>query len=610
MNVSKNNTHLSSLIVFISVFILIASISQIIVCANNEKDYTTMPKGVSNTDNRDDRNNNKIEDTFEEKIKTLNSTDNVNVIVTLTQRDEGFIKFSETHGAILGEFFTIIDAVSLTIPIENITKIASYPAVELLCEDGEIHTSLDTALPVQYADKKTLQAAGFDVDGSGITIAIADTGLNPEHSSIKTMPDGKTKKIIGWVDVINGKTTPYDNDWGGAHGTRCGIIAAGIGTGSPSFSLIGVAPWAKLVGVKTMRDGGSTLDTDLLKATQWVLDHRIEYGINVFSMSLGGGGGQRDGNTALDKAIEKIVSAGVSCVVAAGNSGPSPNTILVPGCNRKTITVGGVGSDYVILDRSSRGPTADGRIKPDICTIGVVRMPDGSGGVSTHMGTSFACPQASGAVALILQYHSKLLDKYDTPTLKSSIVLSPDMIKDILMKSTIQPSSGGPYPNNNYGNGVMNVKGALTMLKNKNYIPMAKFAVSGAQSTDSPITFDASGSIDPNGDTLIYSWNFGDGTTGTGKTVNHTYSNAGSCTVSLTVKDSKNNANDFGASSTIINQLITTTKSLNIVTGNKLPVPSITANGVNVNRNYILNFSAGEQISLDASKSTDPDGQV
>ncbi|MFA5772700.1 MAG: PKD domain-containing protein, partial [Thermoplasmata archaeon] len=596
------HSYILTLTVFLSITTLLLSIFQCTLFAGTGQDIDAIPIISLTAESKNDLNNNRIQDNLEEELKTINATDNVTVLVTLVPRDEGFLKFAESCGAQIKKFYTITDAVLLVAAVENITKLTAYPAVEMIYKNEKTHSYLDSSVPAVFGDKAALTGAGFDVDGSGVTMSILDSGIDPTKPSLATLPDGKPK-IVGWKDCVRGKPDPYDEGW---HGTFVASAAAAVGR-SPYFA--GMAPGVQLVIV--LGSGGDGSVNYIFDGLQWILENKEKYGISILSMSTGINYDQAprlDGNHALDQAVEKLVSAGISCVIAAGNSGPNSATIGLPGVAKNVITVGAVEDNLNLYSKSSRGPTADGRIKPEICAGGVyIRI---SNGGAMSAGTSEATPQVAGAIALLLQYFNKQLDKYNSPTIKSNIKLTPSAIKEILTKSTIQPSGGGPYPNNNYGYGVLNVKNSLTTLKNKNYLPLAKFTTSGNLSTGSQITFDASGSLDPNGDTLTYSWDFGDGTTGSGKTATHTYSTQGSYTVTLTVKDSKNNANDFGVSSTIINQLITTKKSLSIITGNTPPIAKVSISDVEINKGYVLNFSIGEVISLDASKSTDPDGQV
>ena len=117
------------------------------------------------------------------------------------------------------------------------------------------------------------------------------------------------------------------------------------------------------------RDGACYL-SDAIKALDWCLENKDKYGIKVVSFSVGGEG-PADGNSLLDLACNKMVDKGLVMCVAAGNSGPAPKSIVVPGDSDRVITVGAIDNRGSIFEQSSRGPSPNGDIKPDIVTLGV-----------------------------------------------------------------------------------------------------------------------------------------------------------------------------------------------------------------------------------------------
>jgi serine protease AprX len=134
-------------------------------------------------------------------------------------------------------------------------------------------------------------------------------------------------------------------------------------------------------------------------------------------------------------------------VVAAGNSGPYPASIVMPGDASKVITVGAIDNKGVIFEKSSRGPTPEGEVKPDLVTLGVDVVSAMAGSVNDYSpvsGTSMAVPQVSGSAALILEAE---------PDLK------PADIKRVLVKTA--DDLGDPEPDNVYGSGSLNLTRAL-----------------------------------------------------------------------------------------------------------------------------------------------------
>ena len=114
-----------------------------------------------------------------------------------------------------------------------------------------------------------------------------------------------------------------------------------------------------------------------------------------------------DGNTAATtKAIDIASGLGVLCVNSAGNEGDDPwYYIITPADADSVLSVGAVDVNDVIANFSSRGPTFDGRIKPEVCARGVSTYCVRSNTENiyrTASGTSFSAPLAAGAAAVIM----------------------------------------------------------------------------------------------------------------------------------------------------------------------------------------------------------------
>jgi serine protease AprX len=145
-----------------------------------------------------------------------------------------------------------------------------------------------------------------------------------------------------------------------------------------------------------------------MAGVEWAVDQ----GVQVINLSLGGSGSS-DGQDALSLTCNAAVAQGFVVCVAAGNAGPGARTIGSPGAAADVITVGAVDREDRIASFSSRGPTADGRTKPDICFPGtdiVSARASGTGlgqpvneWYTAMSGTSMATPHASGLAALLLQ---------------------------------------------------------------------------------------------------------------------------------------------------------------------------------------------------------------
>jgi serine protease AprX len=292
---------------------------------------------------------------------------------------------------------------------QQVRTIAQSPLVRLVEFDNEVHACLGTA-QTWFGTTKARTDFGVDGDRSGgatvynkddIVIAIIDCGIDPGHYDL----DGG--KIIGWKDYVNSRTTPYDDN---GHGTHCASIAAGSGDAGTK----GVAPGAALVGVKVLNSAGSGTSTAIINGINWCVTNKTLYGIEILSLSLGSSGSS-NGTDAISVACNNAVNAGLVVCVAAGNSGPARYTVGSPGAAANVITVGAMSDcgekGYFLANFSSRGPTADGRTKPDVCGPGwnISAARKGTTNQYTVMsGTSMATPFIAGSAALMLDANPAL----------------------------------------------------------------------------------------------------------------------------------------------------------------------------------------------------------
>ena len=330
----------------------------------------------------------------------------------------------------------LINGFSGLLSTETIYKLSNSPDINFISFDTKVYTLLDIAIPTIAANLP--HDKGYK--GEDITIAIIDTGVSPHDDLIKP-----NNRIIGFKDIVSKKTEPYDDN---GHGTHVAGIIAGNGYSSKG-KYLGVAPKSNILVVKALDYNGGGSSSDLIQAISYIIETKDLYNTKIINLSLGTPAQSSCERDPLCRAVEKAVSAGITVIVAAGNSGPSEGTILSPGISNKVITVGAVDdnktidpNDDTLADFSSRGPTLDGLSKPDILAPGVniesLSNTNKTGYISLS-GTSMATPMVSGSVAL-------LLNKYGN--------LKPSEIKEKLIQSCI-PLSNNPL---NLGAGILNLK--------------------------------------------------------------------------------------------------------------------------------------------------------
>jgi PKD repeat protein len=188
-------------------------------------------------------------------------------------------------------------------------------------------------------------------------------------------------------------------------------------------TLHGVAPGSKQLALKVLSASGYGSDSNIIAAMEFATDPDrdplTDDGADASSMSLGGWSAWADDVEAL--AADASTLLGTVCIVAAGNSGPQLNTVGAPGISRESITVGSTTKSDTMSGFSSRGPTPDLDMKPDVSAPGssILSTRYGStGGFVTASGTSMATPHVSGAVALIKQAHPN----WTTDEVRSALV--------------------------------------------------------------------------------------------------------------------------------------------------------------------------------------------
>src|SRR6185503_10754231 len=227
-------------------------------------------------------------------------------------------------------------------------------------------------------------------------------------------------RVTGFYDFVGGKpgvaTAPFD---GYGHGTHVAGIVAGSGA-LAGGSFAGVAPNARLVGLRVLNNAGNGSTSDVIAAIEFATVNKKALGLDILNLSLGHPVFETAATDPLVRAVEAASRAGLLVVVSAGNVGQNQITgkvgyagILVPGNAPSAFTVASAKtqgtitpSDDRIANYSSRGPAwIDGFFKPDFAAPG----------------QDIAAPAAPGSY-LAINYPSLLIS--DNFGSKSYIVLS------------------------------------------------------------------------------------------------------------------------------------------------------------------------------------------
>lgn len=410
------------------------------------------------------------------KLKSNSGVGKVTVIVQLSvgygDREASSLR---RLGAKVRQRFDSIDAIAVEIDQSSLIRLCKFDWVKRVSWNFQVSKTDDFTVGHTFADA-AWKGAGSK-QGSGINIAIVDSGVNPA----KDFSQGLGNRVVAHVDFSLRKLDLVED--GGlqdpcGHGTIVAGLAAGNGSSSSGTNAIqsymGIAPRAGIVSVRVLeRDGSGSVST-VLAGLNWVYLNRRAFNIRVVNLSLGHPVGESYKTDPMCLMVEKLWKSGVVVVCAAGNMGRLEETqdisvdnegwgtaygsIQVPGNSPYAITVGAakrmpdnVRANDRIATYSSRGPTIfDYVLKPDLIAPGnlVISVGPSDGYLfDEHQGnmvpleqylkatirkllndnryfelsgTSMAAPVVSGSVAMMLAREP---------------LLSPDTVKARLMVS-------------------------------------------------------------------------------------------------------------------------------------------------------------------------------
>jgi len=330
----------------------------------------------------------------------MNAMSNDEPIPVIIRRKSGFFSAQTLlpSSPAIDHAFSLFPGEACRIVAADIETLRQHDDIEEIWPDLPVQAWLNSSVPKIQAPK--VWEAGFK--GTGVKVGVVDTGIDETH------PDF-AGRIIATKSFVS--DSAHDDN---GHGTHVASIVAGSGAKS-NGKYVGVAPEANLYIAKVLRGDGSGAMSGVMAGIEWAV---LEQHVQIINLSLGGTG-SCDGTDALSVLCDEAVTqAGVIVCVAAGNTGPGSSTVGPPGCAHQVITIGASNDSDQIARFSSRGPTSDGRVKPDIVFPGVsITAAQAAGtqlgpvaeeGYITIDGTSMATPHASGVAALMLQANPKL----------------------------------------------------------------------------------------------------------------------------------------------------------------------------------------------------------
>lgn len=443
----------------------------------------------------------------------------------------------ESQGATVRRVSRYLNAASFSVAPSQLDQIASLPFVARVSPVSHYVRENDMAEADSFEDRPQAPTgslspealnygAAFDqlnqigvpavhakgYTGQGITLAILDTGYRKSHQAFAQ--HYAENRVLGEYDFVfnDGNTANEGADWSSQwnHGTYIWGTSGGYLDGT----LYGPAYKANFLLAKTedVRSETSVEEDNWVAAVEWV----DSAGADVITSSLGYSDwytySDYDGQTAtITIAANTADSLGILVVTSMGNAGPAAGTLTPPADAFNSISCGAVASTGQIASFSSRGPTFDGRIKPEVVARGVSTYCSSSSADNAYTsvsGTSLSTPLIAGCAVVLMEARPSF---------------TPAMIRLALMETANKAAN----PDNTYGWGLMNLDAALGWGANFSADQTVGAAPLTVQFTDESTV-----------GATAWDWDFGDGFGSTDQNPTHEFTEPGVYDVTLTVQSS------------------------------------------------------------------------
>jgi len=509
---------------------------------------------------------------------------------------QGYIDRVSAYGATPRRTSRWLNAASFRVPLAAIDAINDLPFVArvrpvAVFSREPVETSPVSLDPVYTSpDKSTLNYGqsfgqlnqinvpvvhdkGFN--GSGVIVAMFDTGYRKDHEAFATAyAEGRV--LAEWDFIFDdGNTQNEAADASNQH--NHGTLTWSTLGGQVPGVLYGPAYGASFILAKTEYVPTETQveEDNWAAAVEWA----DSIGAGVISSSLSYSDwytyADYDGQTAVTTIAANTATAyGIVVANSMGNGGPASGTLGAPADAFEILSVGAVNSSGSIASFSSRGPTSDGRIKPEVCAQGVSTYGASASFTSAYTyanGTSLSCPLTAGCAAVLLSARPSL---------------TPQMVRLALMHTASQADN----PDNTYGWGIINLAAALDWgahIASDVRIGSAPMTVAFYDSSYVPVS--------------DRQWNFGDGETSAEQNPVHIYDTPGAYDVSLTITSDGRSLTDSVPNYILVLADTITYVSDTVYAGNQAVADISVANTQELNSMIIpVDFTDGMTMTYDS----------
>jgi hypothetical protein len=375
-----------------------------------------------------------------------------------------------------------LNAVSVRVTDGNPEEFLRLPFVERVQPVSSSDFSIPVFTPAPGMTAAGLTAAQLDQigmdelhergwTGSGVTVGILDSGFNLTHEVFNSI------SVVEMYDFVNDDSDPSQQPGDPPGQSDHGTAVLSIMGGYVEDTFYGGVHDASFILAKTedISDEFQAEEDYWVQGLEWIESN----GGDIVSSSLAYIDWYTyqdlDGNTAVTTiAADAAASRGMAVFNSVGNNGPDQGTLLAPSDGDSVFAVGGVDFYGNVTEFSSRGPTYDGRIKPDGCALGqnVTTAFQGTSTYSLSNGTSFATPLVSSAAAALSGAH-------------------PEWSMMEIIQILHLTASRSCSPDNNIGYGIVN---AFAALKYSSVTGSVRYSRSGSFIPSYPLMLEIDGS--------------------------------------------------------------------------------------------------------------------
>jgi len=292
--------------------------------------------------------------------------------------EEGIVRGA---GGTIKYTYHLVPAIAASVPETAIQGLSRNPRVVSIEPDIKVY-AIDAELDNTWGVKRIGAGVVHDGGNKGATVKVAviDSGIDYTHTDLDA-------NYAGGYDFVNGDSNPIDDN---GHGTH---VAGTIAAEDNDIGVVGVAPEARISGLKVLGAAGSGSYSDVIAALEWTVDN----GIQVTNNSYGSSG---DPGATVKAAFDNAYAAGVIHIAAAGNSGNPPgngDNVIYPARWDSVIAVAATDESDSRARWSSTGPDLE-LAAPGVSISSALL----GGSYGEKSGTSMASPHVAGTAALVI----------------------------------------------------------------------------------------------------------------------------------------------------------------------------------------------------------------